>query len=102
MRISSFTVRDLMARAYAVKPAQITGPDWITMERYDINASLPAGSTTDDIPAMLQTLLADRFKLKMHREKRDFPVYALIQGKGSVEAEKRTRWMRTRRLPREQ
>src|SRR5450755_4174789 len=69
VNIASFTLRDLMVRAYGVKPAQVSGPDWIFMERFDVKATLPAGSTTNDIPEMLQTLLADRFKLKIHREK---------------------------------
>jgi uncharacterized protein (TIGR03435 family) len=81
VRIASFSLRDLVVRAYGVKAAQVTGPDWIASERYDVNATLPAGSTADDIPVMLQALLADRFKLKVHRDKKEFPVYALILGK---------------------
>ena len=84
VRITAFALRDLMVSAYNVKVAQVSGPDWISMERFDVNATLPAGSTTNDIPAMLQTMLADRFKLKMRREKKDFPVYALILGKGPL------------------
>jgi uncharacterized protein (TIGR03435 family) len=81
VRIASFSLRDLVVRAYGVKAAQVTGPDWIASERYDVNATLPAGSTADDIPVMLQGLLTDRFKVKIHREKKEFPVYALILGK---------------------
>jgi uncharacterized protein (TIGR03435 family) len=84
LRIASFSLRDLIVRAYGVKAAQVTGPDWIPSERYDVNATLPAGSTGDDIPLMLQALLADRFKLKIHREKKEFPVYALILGKSPL------------------
>jgi uncharacterized protein (TIGR03435 family) len=81
VRIASFSLRDLIVRAYGVKAGQVTGPDWIASERYDVNATLPAGSTADDIPVMLQALLTDRFKLKTHRDKKEFPVYALIIGK---------------------
>jgi uncharacterized protein (TIGR03435 family) len=84
VRISSFSLRDLVVRAYNVKSAQVSGPDWIFTERFDVTATLPDGSTPNDIPDMLQTLLADRFKLKMHREKKDFPVYALVLGKGPL------------------
>src|SRR5580693_4096996 len=70
VNIASFTLRDLMVRAYSVKPAQVSGPDWIFTERFDVKATLPAGSSTNDIPEMLQSLLSDRFKLKMHREKK--------------------------------
>jgi uncharacterized protein (TIGR03435 family) len=84
VRIASFSLRDLIVRAYGVKAAQVTGPDWIASERYDVNATLPAGSTGDDIPVMLQALLTDRFKLKIHRDKKEFPVYALIIGKSPL------------------
>lgn len=84
VRIASFSLRDLIVRAYGVKAAQVTGPDWIASERYDVNATLPAGSTADDIPVMLQALLTDRFKLKIHRDKKEFPVYALTIGKSPL------------------
>jgi uncharacterized protein (TIGR03435 family) len=83
-RIATYAVRDIVAMAYRVKPYQVSGPDWIASERFDINATLPAGSTASDIPEMLQSLLADRFRLKMHREKKEFPVYALLVGKGPL------------------
>jgi uncharacterized protein (TIGR03435 family) len=83
-RIATFAVRDLIAMAYRVKNYQVSGPDWISTERFDINATLPSGSTANDVPEMLQSLLADRFQLKLHRDKKDFPVYALVMGKGPL------------------
>ncbi len=73
---------DLLRQAFGVKPYQIAGPDWIQSERFDIAAKLPDGATEDQIPAMLQTLLVERFKLAFHREDREHPVYALIAAKG--------------------
>jgi uncharacterized protein (TIGR03435 family) len=81
VHILSFTVQDLMARAYTVKRYQVTGPDWTRTERFDLNAKLPVGATSDQIPAMLQAFLADRFQLKMHRDKKEQPVYAITLGK---------------------
>src|SRR5207249_1401007 len=78
---SNITLKNVMARAYGVKPHQITGPDWLDSARYDIVAKVPAGAAGDQIPAMLQTLLAERFKLTLHREKKVMPVYALVAGK---------------------
>lgn len=72
---------DLIARAYRVKPFQVSGPDWIT-SRFDIVATLPEGASEEQVPEMLQALLADRFKLTLHRDSKEFPVYALIVGKG--------------------
>jgi uncharacterized protein (TIGR03435 family) len=67
--------------AYTVKESQVSGPDWLNSERVDIVAKLPAGATREQIPAMMQALLADRFKLTLHRDSKEFPVYALIVGK---------------------
>jgi uncharacterized protein (TIGR03435 family) len=84
MRINSFPLRDYIARAYRVKVYQVTGPEWITSEKYDVSAKLPAGSTAEQIPEMLQALLTERFHLKLHQEKKDLPVYALILGKSPL------------------
>jgi len=80
-RIVSFTFKDYVAMAYRVKAYQISGPDWAGTDRFDLNAKLPAGATSDQIPEMLQALLTDRFGLKFHREKKELPVYALVIGK---------------------
>jgi uncharacterized protein (TIGR03435 family) len=76
------SLKDLVARAYSLKPYQVGGPSWTDSERYDISAKIPDGVAQDQVPAMLQALLADRFKMKLHRETKDLPVYALIEGKG--------------------
>ena len=76
------SLTDLVRTAYDVKAYQVSGPDWMAGERFDIAAKLPDGATKDDVNAMLRSLLADRFKLTMHREKKDRPVYALVVGKG--------------------
>jgi uncharacterized protein (TIGR03435 family) len=70
--------------AYTVKESQVSGPDWLNSERVDIVAKLPDGATREQIPAMMQALLADRFKLTIHRESKEFSVYALIVGKGGA------------------
>jgi uncharacterized protein (TIGR03435 family) len=75
-------LKELMQVAYKVKPFQISGPDWISSTRFDIKAKMPAGSSKDDAPLMLQSLLEDRFKLSVHRETKDHPVLALVVGKG--------------------
>ena len=49
---------------------------------YDIVARLPNGDSKDEIPAMLQSLLQDRFKLAVHRETKNQPVLALVVAKG--------------------
>jgi uncharacterized protein (TIGR03435 family) len=80
-RISSFTLKDYIAMAYRVKVYQVSGPDWIGTDHFDINAKLPAGAKTEQIPDMMQALLAERFQMKFHHEKKEMPVYALVMGK---------------------
>ncbi len=77
----ALSIKNLIARAYRIQPSLITGPDWIASDRFDITAKLPDGATTDQIPEMLQSLLAERFGLKIHFEKKDLPAYALVLGK---------------------
>ncbi len=83
--IGSFSLTDLIRTAYEVKDYQISGPDLgsvMTAERFNIRATLPEGATEKQVPQMLQALLADRFKLVVHRETKDHSVYALIVAKG--------------------
>ncbi len=64
--------------AYRVKNYEISGPDWMASARFDITAKLPAGGSARDLSAMLQTLLEDRFQLKLHRESKELPVYGMV------------------------
>lgn len=75
-------LRSLIGIAYKLKRDQITGPDWMANERFDIIAKLPAGATRDDIPQMLQALLKERLKLDAHFEGKEHSVLALLVGKG--------------------
>jgi uncharacterized protein (TIGR03435 family) len=77
-------LKDYLRMAYRVKDYQIEGPETISSERYDISATLPAGATRDQVPDMIKNLLADRFHVKLHHESKDFPVYALVLGKGPL------------------
>jgi uncharacterized protein (TIGR03435 family) len=72
----------LIYESYGVKDYQVSGPDWLGTEIYDITATLPPGVTRDDVQLMIQNLLAERFKLTLHRDTREMPVYALVAGKG--------------------
>lgn len=85
--ISAPPLLGLISMAYDVEIYQIVGgTDWMLDERFDIRAKAPgdAAPTRDLAGLMLQSLLADRFQLKMHREKRDLPVYFLVVAKGGL------------------
>ena len=81
VRLVGLTMRDLLGMAYRVKPYQINGPDWMATERYYITAKMPSGVSPEKMPEMVQSLLNDRFGLRIHREKKEMPVYALLVGK---------------------
>jgi len=76
------SLRDYLATAYRFKATLISGPDWTATERYDIQATLPEGSTRAQVPEMLQALLADRFQVKLHKEQKEFAIFALVLAKG--------------------
>jgi uncharacterized protein (TIGR03435 family) len=79
--IGMFSLADLVRVAYRVKGYQVQGPDWITTERFNVTAKLPEGAKEDQVPEMLQTLLAERFKLTIHRMSKEQNVYALTVAK---------------------
>jgi uncharacterized protein (TIGR03435 family) len=78
------SLADLIAQAYRIKPYQLTGPDWMKQQRFDVTAKIPDGASKDQVPEMLQALLADRFKLAVRRETKELPVYALVVGKNGL------------------
>src|SRR6202011_343625 len=84
VRCVYLTLKDYLAVAYRVKLYQVSAPDWIGSDRFDIAATLPAGVPTTQIPEMLQRLIEERFQMRMHREKKDFPVYVLEVAKGGL------------------
>ncbi|MCX6626576.1 MAG: TIGR03435 family protein, partial [Candidatus Solibacter sp.] len=77
------SVKDYLRIAYQVREYQITGPDWLASERFDIHAKLPDGGR-GQFREMLQSLLADRFQVKMHRDSKEFSVYAIVVNKGGL------------------
>jgi uncharacterized protein (TIGR03435 family) len=80
--IGFMSLGDLIMAAYKIKRHQVVAPDWAFTERYDILAKMPQGANKDQVPEMLQSLLAERFGLKFHREGKEQSIYALVVGKG--------------------
>jgi uncharacterized protein (TIGR03435 family) len=78
------TLADLITFAYGVHPKQITGaPDWLASEKYDLSGQPDGDGQPNEKQwkSMLQKLLADRFKLSFHRDKKDLAVYAIVVDK---------------------
>jgi uncharacterized protein (TIGR03435 family) len=76
--LRAVSMGSVLTRAFDLTPDQLSGPDWLNSQSYDISAVAPAGTPRDQILLMFQNLLADRFKLKYHRETAVTPVYALV------------------------
>jgi bla regulator protein BlaR1 len=93
---TNFTLHGLIRVAYAIQDDQISGgPGWLNSEGYDVDAKM-GKSIADEIRKlsrdqgilerrrMLQALLADRFKLSLHSESKEIPIYALVIGKNGL------------------
>jgi uncharacterized protein (TIGR03435 family) len=85
-RATNATLKILVGLAYKMQNFAISGgPGWIDSEHYDIEAkATDPNLTIDQMRPMLQALLEERFQLKIHTEKKDVPVYALLSGKNGV------------------
>lgn len=76
------SLNNLIARAYGVADWQLSGPDWIRTQHYDIVGKVPPGTTKEQFNQMLAKLLADRFGFRSHRETKEGPLYSLRVAKG--------------------
>jgi uncharacterized protein (TIGR03435 family) len=81
LTMSNVTLNTAARWAYKLGVYEISGPDWISNDRYDILATAAAPVSEDQIRTMLQSLLAERFKLTVHRQQKDVSGYALAMGK---------------------
>lgn len=79
------TLAYLIQQAYGLLPLQIQkGPDWLSSARFDIEAKADGSYSRDELLQRLQSLLADRFKLSVHRETKELPVTLLTVGKNGT------------------
>ena len=83
-RASATTLKYLLEWAYDIQPSQHSGgPSWMDTDRYDMVAKAEGNASTEQIKQMVQTLLAERFLLRFHKERREVPVYAISVGKNA-------------------
>ena len=77
------TMVDLISLAYDIDNDRIlAGPSWLDTDRFDVSARAPSGSTPDQAKLMLQTLLAQRFSLKIHKDSKELLGLVLSTGSG--------------------
>src|SRR6185295_13087730 len=79
------TLVDLISLAYDIDNDKILGgPNWLDIKRFDVSARAPAGSNPEQAKLMLQTLLAQRFSLKVHKDSKELPGFVLSSGSGKT------------------
>jgi uncharacterized protein (TIGR03435 family) len=78
---NGYPLKLFLSEAFKVKMDQIIGPSWLESDCFTVIATIPEGATKEQLPAMLQALLAERFKLTAHKESRLRRGYALVVAK---------------------
>jgi uncharacterized protein (TIGR03435 family) len=81
LRMRDVTVSTCIKWAYGVQDSQISGPEWLQSQHYDIIAKADEPATDDQMKLMLRTLLADRFKLSFHRQSKELRSYVMTVAK---------------------
>jgi len=81
LTMHNVSLKSALQWAYRMKEYQVSGPAWIGDERFDISAKAAGAAGEQQLRRMLQNLLADRFKITLHHEKKDLPFYALLVAK---------------------
>ncbi len=84
VQILGYPLAAIMMRAFRVSPRQVDMRNFAGDEYYDIEATLPAGASAEQVPEMLQTMLSERFELAYHREIRESKTAVLTVGKSGM------------------
>jgi uncharacterized protein (TIGR03435 family) len=84
LTMQNMSVRNIIQAAYGIKDAQFFGPSWLDNDRYSIEAKAETKVEDKQLMRMLQTLLADRFKLAVHREQKMVAGYALVVARSGL------------------
>jgi uncharacterized protein (TIGR03435 family) len=82
--VYNMSIKNIAKAAYGIQDVQFSGAAWLDEDRYDIDAKANSRASGKELVEMLQTLLADRFKLTLHRETRQVPGYALVVAKSGL------------------
>jgi len=84
LNMRNVSLKTVIRWAYHVMDHQISGPDWLGHQRFDIVAKAPTPAPEAELRIMLQALLAERFKLTVHRETKELQAYVLVVAKGGI------------------
>src|SRR5689334_15445974 len=87
---TNVNLQTFITMAFDLRDYQLEGPDWLKFERFDVVAKFPEALPSDRqkyadaLGAMLRNMLEQRFKLSVHRDHKEFPVFALVVGKNGI------------------
>jgi len=76
--------RDIVLKAWDLKTYGLNAPDWLASRNFDINAKAAGKVTEEELRRMLQSLIEDRFQMKVHAELKEIQAYVLLPGKGGL------------------
>ncbi len=90
LTMRAVSLKAAIAWAYHVMDYQVSGPDWMGFERFDIIAKAAEPANSDQMREMMQALLAERFELAVHRQNKEMAAYVLVQGKNGTKLHEST------------
>ncbi len=91
LSLKNRSLAGLIASAFRLRLSEVSGPTWITEDRYDVEATFPADTPHTAVNDMLRTLLEERFGLKTHSDEKEESGYALVETKDGVKPTQATR-----------
>lgn len=84
LTFENVSLRECIAFAYGIadgRDYELSGPEWLDFEKFDVAATFPPETSRERVREMMQTLLAERFRLKTHRESRQLKAFVLVVAK---------------------
>jgi len=89
-KLRQATFMDLVRTAYVVDADTIFGPTWLERDRFDVIAKAHSSTSQDNLRLMFRSLLADRFQLAIHEDRRLLPESVLLRGKSRLKLNRRS------------
>jgi uncharacterized protein (TIGR03435 family) len=90
VRIYNYSVAQWISIAYEIPADQVSGPGWITSDRFDLWAKLPPEATKHDVPSLLRSLMMKNFELRVHKEVRNERALVLLTAKSGAKLREAT------------
>jgi uncharacterized protein (TIGR03435 family) len=82
LALQNWPLRDIVLKAWDLKNYALSAPDWLASRNFDIDAKAAGKVTEGELRRMLQSLLEDRFRLKIHSALKEIQAYVLLPNKG--------------------